>query len=251
MNLLSGDVLHRGQIVGYVVNREDEAALAGLDVARRWDPQEAGRLARTVKRYAGGRGVPVKVPTDAVVARCLANGGQYVAYLEPLANLVDPTSIYITAAVPLNDAALVRPGMGAVVTWPAAPGEKFPARVVALSPSIERNSVTSSARLEFTSTKRIRVSGAAVEVTVVSKEAPNATVIPDAALFQSAASGKFYVFLLGADGRAHRRSVAVGIRTPTLVQVVRGLTPGQTVITSGGYALSDNLKVRPLKAAGQ
>lgn len=251
LNLLSGDVLRRGQTVAYVVSREDEAARAGLDVARQWDPQDAKSLAPAVKRYATGRGVPVTVPANAVVARRLASSGQYVAYLDPIADLVDPASIYVEAAVPINDEALVRPGMAAVVTSPVAPGEKFPARVVALSPSIEQNSVTSSARLEFTGPRRIRVAGAAVQVQVVSQEAPNAAVIPASALFQNADNGTFYVFVLGTDGRAHRRTVTVGIRTPAHVQVVRGLVPGETVITSGGYALSDNLKVRPLQDARQ
>jgi len=38
--------------------------------------------------------------------------------------------------------------------------------------------------------------------------------------------------------------VATGIRTPAEVQVTQGLKPGDLVITSGGYALSDGLEVR-------
>jgi hypothetical protein len=46
------------------------------------------------------------------------------------------------------------------------------------------------------------------------------------------------------DGKAHRTKVTVRIRTPAEVQITSGLTPGQLVITSGGYALSDGLKVK-------
>ncbi len=48
---------------------------------------------------------------------------------------------------------------------------------------------------------------------------------------------------LSKDGRAHRVPVTLGIRNPEQAQVTAGLAPGDLVITSGGYALSDGLKV--------
>ena len=39
---------------------------------------------------------------------------------------------------------------------------------------------------------------------------------------------------------------SVGIRNPSEVQITRGLSPGEIVITSGGYALSDGLTVRAM-----
>ena len=53
---------------------------------------------------------------------------------------------------------------------------------------------------------------------------------------------------MGANNRAHRTVVAAGIRTPGEVQVTQGLKPGDLVITSGGYALSDGLEVRAAEA---
>ena len=69
-------------------------------------------------------------------------------------------------------------------------------------------------------------------------------MIPAAALFQDAEHNNFYVFTVGSDGRAHRTVVATGIRNAAEVQVTQGLKPGDLVITSGGYALSDGLQVR-------
>ena len=69
-------------------------------------------------------------------------------------------------------------------------------------------------------------------------------VIPSAALFEDAANDSFYVFVAGPDRKAHRTRVTVGIRNSSAVQIISGLTPGQIVITSGGYALSDGLQVK-------
>jgi multidrug efflux pump subunit AcrA (membrane-fusion protein) len=69
-------------------------------------------------------------------------------------------------------------------------------------------------------------------------------VIPDAALFEDAVTNAYYVFVVGADGRARRVPVTIGIREPDRVQVTSGLKAGEMVITSGGYALANGLQVR-------
>jgi membrane fusion protein (multidrug efflux system) len=79
---------------------------------------------------------------------------------------------------------------------------------------------------------------------------PDAIVIPAEALFEDAERNNSYVFTVGGDNRAHRVVIATGIRSPTEVQVTQGLKPGDLVITSGGYALSDGLQVRATVTAG-
>ncbi|MCL5044091.1 MAG: efflux RND transporter periplasmic adaptor subunit [Deltaproteobacteria bacterium] len=241
--LQSGDRVRSGQVVARIVNREIEAAQAGLGVARQLDPAEAARLGRSVRRHGAAAGIPVVVPQRAVVVNRLAGDGQIVNAFEPLADLIDPASVYVRAEVPIDELHLVRPGMEAVVTSRVRPGARFAARVAALSPSFSARGVTSPVRLEFAGPQRIEEAGAAVDVTIITGRAADALVVPVAALFQDAASGGYYVFTVGADGRAHRASVRVGMRSGALVQVLDGLKAGETVITSGGYALSDGLRV--------
>jgi multidrug efflux pump subunit AcrA (membrane-fusion protein) len=243
-----GDRVRRGQVVARILNRETEAARAGLETARRLDPEHAAELSKSVGRYTRGEGIAVAAPEDAIVAQRLVSSGQIVADLDPLADLIDPRSIYVEAAVPIDSIHLLRAGMPATITSELAPGVAFQARVAALSPSFDPGSATSPARLEFTGTPRIDSAGAAVDVRVVTASVRDALVIPVPALFQDAERGGYYVFIAGADGVAHRTEVQTGIRSSELVQITRGLSAGQLVITSGGYALSDGLKVHPLIA---
>ncbi|HZY59826.1 MAG TPA: efflux RND transporter periplasmic adaptor subunit [Candidatus Binataceae bacterium] len=245
LNLETGDRVRAGQVVAHVINREVEAAEQGLEVAKQIDPAEAASLAQSVHRYTHNPGIAVAAPENAVVSQRIVSAGQLVTDSEPLADLVDPRSIYVEAAVPVDYIALVRPGMSATVTSPLNPGIDFPARVVALSPTFTQGTVASSpARLAFIGARKITEAGAPVEVRVTTKSAPAAIVIPSAALFQDAANNTFYVFVASSDGKAHRTKVAVGIRGPKEVQIASGLRPGELVITSGGYALSDGLKVK-------
>ncbi len=248
LNLNSGDRVRRGQVVAHIINRESEAAQAGLETARRLDPEHAAALEKSVKRYTKIPGIAVVAPESAIVAQRLVTAGQFVADLDPLADLIDPTSVFVEAAAPIDSVHLLKPGMNAIVTSQVRPGVEFHAKLIALSPSFDANGATTPVRLEFTGTPRIDAAGAAVEARIVTESVPAATVIPAAALFQDAEHGGFYVFTAGPDGLAHRIAVAVGIRSADLVQITRGLSAGQIVITSGGYALSDGLRVHPMIA---
>src|SRR5208282_3582002 len=68
MKLISGDSVRKGQIVAYVINREIEAAEAGLAVARKIAPQDAAGLSASVGRYNHGAGIPVVAPESGIVS---------------------------------------------------------------------------------------------------------------------------------------------------------------------------------------
>lgn len=247
--LRSGDSVHQGEVVGYIVNQELEAAQNGLAIAQRIDPGEAPALAASVKRYSKGSGVPIRATATAVVSQPLVSSGQIVAYLDPLADLIDPASIYVQAQVPVDASSLVQPGMAATVTSPVRPGFQFPARVMALSPTFNVGGETAPARLDFTGRDRITIAGAPVTVHIVSSYVPDAITVPADALFQDARNNTWYLFTVGPDRVARRTAVTVGIREKGRAQIISGVSAGQQVITSGGYALSDGLKVQVINPA--
>jgi multidrug efflux pump subunit AcrA (membrane-fusion protein) len=241
----TGDSVRRGEVIAHIVTREEEAAQAGVAAAQTIDPAEAAALARSVKRYSGGPGIPVRVPQDALVSQRVVSPGQIVNEFDPLVELVDPSSVYIDAEAPINQLGALRPGMDATVVSALKPGVVYPARVWSISPSFSAGGTTAPVWLQFTSAERISEIGASLEVHVTTRSVSDAIVAPAAALFQDAEHNNSYVFTVGADNRAHRTIVVTGIRTPAEVQITRGLGPADLVITSGGYALSDGLEVRP------
>jgi len=243
LTLKTGDSVHKGQLIARVINREFEAAKAGLAMAQKLDPDDADALAQSLARHAPKSGIAVVANDSGVVSQPPVTSGQVVAELDPLVDLIDPSSVYVEANAPIDDLHLVQAGMSAIVTSPLRPGFDFPARVAAVMPSFDAANATSPLRVDFTGDERIPVAGAPVEVRLIISSVPDATVIPAAALFEDAETGRFHVFVAGADGRAHRTDVTIGLRDAKQVQISRGLKPGDLVITSGGYALSDGLKV--------
>jgi RND family efflux transporter MFP subunit len=244
IKLQSGDSVRKGQVVAHVVNREIEAAEAGLEVARKIDPQDAAALSASVVRQNHSSGIPVIAPESGIVSQPPVTNGQMVADLDTLVDLIDPKSLYVDTAMPLGELSMVRPGMAATVTTPFRPGVEFPARVAALLPNFDAASETSSVRTDFTGPERIAEAGAPVEVRIVTTNVPDAIVVPAAALFQDQGVDRYHVFVVGADARAHRTDIKVGLRDRDRVQVTEGIKAGDLVVTSGGYALSDGLGVR-------
>ncbi len=244
LQITTGDSVRRGEIVGHIINREEDAARAGLEAARRIDPAEAASLARSVARYSTDNGIPIRVPRDGLVSQRLVSPDQIVNEFDPLVELVDPSSVYVDAQAPIDRLGALRTGMEATVVSALKPGIACRARVWSISPSFSAGGTTAPVWIQFSGPDRISEIGAAVDVHVTLESVPDAVVMPAAALFQDAASNSFYVFTVGQDGRAHRTNVGIGIRNPSTVQVTGGLAPGEIVITSGGYALSDGLRVQ-------
>jgi len=238
------DFVQRGQVIGHIINREEDAAEAGVEAAQKIDPAEAASLGRSVRRYADAPGVAVRVPQNAVVTQRVVSPGQIVNEFDPLVDLVDPASVYVEAQAPINQLGALKAGMDATVTSALKPGIVYPARIWSLSPSFSAGGTTSPVRVRFAGPERISQIGASVEVHITTRSVTDAIVIPAEALFEDAERNNSYVFAVGGDNRAHRVVIATGIRTPTEVQVTQGLKPGDLVITSGGYALSDGLQVR-------
>jgi multidrug efflux pump subunit AcrA (membrane-fusion protein) len=244
LEVTTGDSVQRGQVIGHIINREEDAAEAGVKAAQKIDPAEAASLARSVKRYSGGPGIAVRVPQNALVTQRVVSPGQIVNEFDPLVELVDPSSVYVDAQAPINQLGVLEAGMDASVVSALKPGVVYPARIWSFSPSFSAGGTTAPVWVQFTGPDRISEIGASVEVHVTTRSVPDAIVIPAGALFQDAERKNSYVFTVGADNRAHRTVVAIGIRNPAEVQVTQGVKPGELVITSGGYALSDGLEVR-------
>ena len=76
---------------------------------------------------------------------------------------------------------------------------------------------------------------------VATQTAGNAVTIPYAALLDD--GGQPYVFV-AAGGVAHRRDVQPGAIGGDRVAIIHGVAPGDSVVTEGGTALADGMKVR-------
>ncbi|MBE0556409.1 MAG: efflux RND transporter periplasmic adaptor subunit, partial [Proteobacteria bacterium] len=76
---------------------------------------------------------------------------------------------------------------------------------------------------------------------IVVRSSPRALLIPIQALVTQ--EDKDTVFVL-KDGKVHRRIVRKGLIKDTWIEIVQGLSPGESVITAGQSFLKDGMPVR-------
>ena len=125
------------------------------------------RLEKSVNKYGHDTGFPWSRPKAAWSPRRRSRSGQVVAYLDPLADLVDPNSVFVDSAVPAEDVHPISVGMPAIVKSPLKPNLEMPARVAAILPNFNAGSATSPVRIEFIGPERIIEAGAPAEATVI------------------------------------------------------------------------------------
>jgi multidrug efflux pump subunit AcrA (membrane-fusion protein) len=61
---------------------------------------------------------------------------------------------------------------------------------------------------------------------------------------------KDFVYVL-KDGKAYRRPIQKGIVKDTLVEIIRGLNPGEQVVTAGQEFLQNEMPVRLAEKSGK
>jgi RND family efflux transporter MFP subunit len=112
-----------------------------------------------------------------------------------------------------------------------------------VSPAVDPNSTTVEVWVEAENPGEKLKPGATVRVSILAETIRDAVVIPVSALLPSDEGG-VQVMVVGADSAAHETKIDVGAREPEKVQVMKGLNPGDKVITGGGVGLEDGAKVR-------
>jgi HlyD family secretion protein len=117
------------------------------------------------------------------------------------------------------------------------------ATISLISPALDLGSTTVEVWLKLPNPGGRYKVGTPVHVILHGATIQNAVQVPVAAILPSD-DGSTNVLVVGTDGAAHKRSVKIGLRTAEKVQILNGVSPGDMVVTEGGYGLDDGTKVK-------
>ena len=124
------------------------------------------------------------------------------------------------------------------------------AAVSFISPALDPGSTTVEVWLKLPNAGGHLKVGTPVHAVILGTTIKDALQMPVAAILPGQDSGTT-VMVVSADGSAHKRAIAVGIRTPQAVQILSGLSTADNVITEGGYGLDEGTKVTVGKAGDE
>jgi len=189
----------------------------------------------------------VKSDVKGVVSRVLQNPGTMITPSTPLFSLVDIDDVKAVVNVDERKIRFVKPGLGAVVTVQAYPGEVFNARVANISPVCNPQNRTIEVELTLQNSQHRLKPGmyAEAEMTESSRKS---LALPMAAVVERL--GIKYVFTV-RDGRAHLLPVTVGEIIGDAVEILSGVSGDQPVVISGADKLEENDRVTVAAEATQ
>ncbi|MCA9513114.1 MAG: efflux RND transporter periplasmic adaptor subunit [Myxococcota bacterium] len=227
----------RGVIADDVLDELESAAkIAGAAcAAARASLERAGAQVELVKRQLAH--TQLRAPFDGVIAEQSVEVGEWATPSVPLIqapgviDLIDPTSIFVSAPMDEVDAGRLRVGLPARVAVDSHPGEHFPGTIVRVGAYVndveeQNRTVEIEVELEDEAFAATLLPGTSADVEVVLETREGVLRIPTSALL----SGNRALVLV--DGALEERDVDVGLRNWDVSEVRGGLAEGDAVVVS-------------------
>lgn len=184
----------------------------------------------------------LRSPINGVVTDRPLYEGDPATANQPLLTVMNTSRLIAKAHIPQSEAAVLRVGNPAELKV-AGLDEPVKGRVSLVSPALDPGSTTIEVWVEASKPDPALKPGMTVGVSMTAKTVKDAIVVPVGAVFKNA-QGADYVLLAGSDQHAHQKTVQVGVRNGELAQIVSGISAGDPVITTGGYALPDKTQIK-------
>lgn len=226
--IVSEDLLDQAVTAAETSAAACTAARAGVESARGAVGLAQARLGQTVLR----------APFAGVVADLRAEVGEWITPappavpVPPVLDLIDPSSIYVSAPMDEVDAGVLAPGLPARITVDSLPGRELAGTVVRVAPFVldveeQNRTVEIEAELADQDLARSLLPGTSADVEVILEVRDDVLRVPTSALMEGSR-----VLVLGADGVLAQREVEVGLSNWDWTEVRGGLEAGARVVTS-------------------
>jgi macrolide-specific efflux system membrane fusion protein len=148
--------------------------------------------------------------------------------------LTDVSTLQVEARFSEADAARIRPGQVATITFDALGGREVPANVVAVDTleTLENNVVTYRVTLLLVRAEEEIKPGMTASVDVVVAERKGVLRLPTSAV--SPREGQATVTVMLPDGETEARSVRTGLKGDDDIEIISGLSEGDRVVVQPG-----------------
>ena len=190
----------------------------------------------------------IRSPINGVVTDRPLFAGETAAAGAPLLTVMDTSSLLAKAHVAQNVVQQMKVGDEARLQVPGV-ADPATAKVFLISPALDPGSTTVEVWLKIDNKAGTLKVGTPVKAFITGRTVENALKIPREAVITAQDGGKS-VMVVGSDGAAHKKAVALGISDDGDVQVLSGVTASDVVITGGAYGLDEGTKVKVGPAEG-
>ena len=213
----------------------DEAALKilGFDAAdiAAIDPTQGAALARC----------PIDAPFDGTVISKDVALMEHVGPANQILGVADLSTVWLSADIYEEQLPLVVGLQERAVQFrsPAWPGESFEGTVFYAGDMVDSETRTVDMRVIANNPQRKLKPGMFVTIELPDMEAATVLQVPTAAVLDHEGASFVFVHLDGE--RFERRDVVIGRQGGSSIEILEGLTAGDEVVVSGGFALKSRM----------
>jgi membrane fusion protein, heavy metal efflux system len=193
------------------------------------------------KPSAGGR-VAIRAPLDGVVVSREVTLGQAVQAATDAFRVADLSHLWVNLDVYEKDLEAVHVHERVDVTTESLPGRVFSAHVAYVEPRVDDKTRTARVRIEMDNEAGALRPGQFVSARLHGD--PKQPLSPVLAVPRRAVlsvDGKHLLFVRRGDRRFEQRPVELGASGGDLVEIVRGVAEGDSVVTDGAFLLKSEL----------
>jgi Cu(I)/Ag(I) efflux system membrane fusion protein/cobalt-zinc-cadmium efflux system membrane fusion protein len=216
-----------------------------LEAARRrllyWDVPE-DEIHAIEKSGEVKKTLTIRSPFDGVVTHKNAVKGVFVKQGTTIYQIADLSQVWVEAHIYEFELPWVNVGQEAEMMLPYLPGEVFTGKVTYVYPYLQRKTRDVVIRLEFENPELDLRPDMFADVLIKSNVQGEGLVIASEAVIRS--GERNVVFVTRGDGKFTPREVRLGLAMGGKVQVMTGLTQGETVVTSGQFLLDSESKLK-------
>jgi len=185
-------------------------------------------------------------PVSGVVMKKDAVAGLAIMAGMPLYTIADLSTVWVIADVYQSEIRMVATGNPADVTSSFLPGQTFRGRVDFVYPTVTEETRTVKVRVVIPNPKGLLKPGMYASVSLRGK-GREALAIPASALIQT--GERQIAFVEQSPGVYAPREVKIGAQSNEFVEVLSGLSEGETVVTSANFLIDSESRIGALGAA--
>jgi membrane fusion protein (multidrug efflux system) len=190
----------------------------------------------------------IVAPFAGRIADRLADAGTVLPAGTPIFQIVDDSVLEFRGAVSSTDFAKVRIGSAVSLAIDALPDLKVTGQVTRIAPLVQERNRTFEMVARVPGQDRL-IGGLFARASVHVRRVPDALLVPPSAIIrEGATTGEAQAFVI-VNGKAERRPIGLGVEQPDAIQVIRGLSAGDTVVIDPPVSLSSGAMVQLAQAS--
>jgi membrane fusion protein, multidrug efflux system len=216
---------------------EGAVALSAFETIQLQREEAEAEFIAANRKYQDTR---IKAPFTGIVSTRFVEQGELVHEGMKVAHMVDMSSVKIIIFVPEQQVIKFQPGVTLTVTSDLYPGERFSGRVGSVSDKAGRDHTYRVEVLLKNSAKTSFRSGMFARVLYTGDGTREALLVPRAALVTGIRNPEVFVV---RNGKAFLIRIVAGLELQKQLEVVGGLSAGESVVISGQDELRDGADV--------